>query len=87
MDNPTRCGALRKAPVVIRNPRNINEIVFIHPFIDGNGRTTRLGLSYPSDKADIKKGRTLTSAAFCNVGVPKGIRTPVTAVKGPNLLF
>ncbi|MCU7842007.1 MAG: Fic family protein [Candidatus Thiodiazotropha sp. (ex Troendleina suluensis)] len=83
MDNPAYCGALRKAPVIIRNPRKIDEIVFIppeskevrkligdlfkfiegnigkvdsivlagifhrqcviiHPFIDGNGRTTRL---------------------------------------------
>lgn len=83
MDNPAHCGALRKAPVVIRNPRKIDEIVFIppdskdvealtndlfefievsvrkidpiilagifhsqcviiHPFIDDNGRTTRL---------------------------------------------
>lgn len=83
MDNSAHCGALRKAPVIIRNPRKIDEIVFIppdsndvrtltrelfkfiegnigkvdpiilagifhrqcviiHPFIDGNGRTTRL---------------------------------------------
>ncbi len=83
MDNPSHCGALRQDPVIIRNPRKINEIVFIppdakdvrqltknlmnfvnenigkidpvilagifhrqnvilHPFIDGNGRTTRL---------------------------------------------
>lgn len=83
MDDPAHCGALRKAPVIIRNPRKIDEIVFIppdskdvkkligdllkfiesnigkidpiilagifhrqcvivHPFIDGNGRTTRL---------------------------------------------
>jgi len=83
MDNPAHCGALREAPVIIRNPREINEVVFIppdskdvrkltgdlfnfiesnvgkidpiilagifhrqcviiHPFIDGNGRTTRL---------------------------------------------
>ena len=83
MDNPAHCGALRKAPVIIRNPKKIDEIVFIppdnkdvrkllsdllifikssigkidpivlagvfhrqcvivHPFIDGNGRTTRL---------------------------------------------
>jgi Fic family protein len=83
MDNPAHCGTLRKAPVIIRNPRKIDEIVFIppdskdvgtltrelfkfiednigkidpiilagifhrqcviiHPFIDGNGRTTRL---------------------------------------------
>lgn len=83
MDNPAHCGILRKAPVIIRNPRKIDEIVFIppdskdvrkltrdlfkfiesnigkidaiilagifhrqcviiHPFIDGNGRTTRL---------------------------------------------
>lgn len=83
MDNPSQCGALRKAPVIIHNPRKIDEIVFIppdskdvkklasdlfifikdnfgkidpvilaaifhrqcviiHPFIDGNGRTTRL---------------------------------------------
>lgn len=83
MDNPAHCGALREAPVIIRNPQKIDEIVFIppdskdvrrltndlfkfiedsigkidpiilagifhrqcviiHPFIDGNGRTTRL---------------------------------------------
>ena len=83
MDNPAHCGALRKVPVVIRNPRQVDEIIFIppdskdvkrllsellkfiqnnigrvdpiilagifhrqvviiHPFIDGNGRTTRL---------------------------------------------
>ena len=83
MDNPAHCGALRKAPVIIRNPQKVDEIVFIppdfkdvrkltndllkfiensigkidpiilagvfhrqcviiHPFIDGNGRTTRL---------------------------------------------
>lgn len=83
MNNPSHCGALRKDPVIIRNPRKIDEIVFIppdakdvrqltkslmdfvsdnigeidpvilagifhrqnviiHPFIDGNGRTTRL---------------------------------------------
>ncbi len=83
MDNPSHCGALRQVPVIIRNPRKPDEIVFIppdskdvraltealmafvnqnvgkidpvilagifhrqnviiHPFIDGNGRTTRL---------------------------------------------
>jgi len=83
MDNPYHCGALRQDPVIIRNPRKIDEVVFIppdakdvlpltkelmdfvnenigkidavilagifhrqnviiHPFIDGNGRTTRL---------------------------------------------
>ena len=83
MDNPSHCGALRQDPVIIRNPRKVDEIVFIppdakdvkqltqslmvfvnqnigkiepvilagifhrqnviiHPFIDGNGRTTRL---------------------------------------------
>jgi Fic family protein len=83
MDNPTHCGALRQDPVIIRNPRRVDEVVFIppdakdvrqltqaltefvnnnigkidsvvlvgifhrqhviiHPFIDGNGRTTRL---------------------------------------------
>lgn len=83
MDNPAHCGALREAPVIIRNPQKNDEIVFIppdskdvrkltkdlfkfiednigkidpiilagifhrqcviiHPFIDGNGRTTRL---------------------------------------------
>ena len=83
MDNPTHCAALRKDPVIIRNPRKVDEVVFIppdakdvrqltkelmdfvnknagkidpvilagifhrqsviiHPFIDGNGRTTRL---------------------------------------------
>jgi Fic family protein len=83
MDNPAHSGVLRKAPVNIRNPRKVDEIIFIppdskdvrkltgdlfkfiegsigkidpiilagifhrqcviiHPFIDGNGRTTRL---------------------------------------------
>ncbi len=83
MDNPSHCGALRQDPVIIRNPRKLDEIVFIppdaknvreltkslmdfvnnnigkidpvilagifhrqnviiHPFMDGNGRTTRL---------------------------------------------
>lgn len=83
MDNPAHCGQLREAPVVIRNPRKVDEIVYIppdakdvrnlmsglmafikanidkidpvilagifhrqcvivHPFMDGNGRTTRL---------------------------------------------
>jgi len=83
MDNPADCGHLRQAPVIIRNPRKPDEVVFIppdakdiknlttdlmgfinnhigkidpvilaglfhrqcviiHPFIDGNGRTTRL---------------------------------------------
>lgn len=83
MDNPADCGRLRQAPVLIRNPRKTDEVVFIppdakdvkgltsklmsfinrsigkidpivlaglfhrqclivHPFIDGNGRTTRL---------------------------------------------
>ena len=83
MDNPFHCGVLRQDPVIIRNPRKIDEVVFIppdakdareltkalmafvnqnigkidpvilaaifhrqnviiHPFIDGNGRTTRL---------------------------------------------
>lgn len=83
MDNPAHCGALRQEPVIIRNPRKVDEIVFIppdakdvqplllaltqfidqyigkidpiilagifhrqhviiHPFMDGNGRTTRL---------------------------------------------
>jgi hypothetical protein len=31
MDIPAHCGALRKAPVIIRNPRNIDEIIFIPP--------------------------------------------------------
>ena len=83
MDNPSHCGKLRQAPVVIRNPQKTDEVVFIppdakdvkklmtelmgfieknigkvdpvvlaglfhrqyviiHPFMDGNGRTTRL---------------------------------------------
>ncbi len=83
MDNPADCGHIRKAPVIIRNPRKPDEVVFmppdakdvkkltnslmtfinghigtidpiilaglfhrqcviIHPFMDGNGRTTRL---------------------------------------------
>ena len=83
MDDPADCGRLRQAPVLIRNPRKIDEVVFIppdakdvkgltselmsfinrsigkvdlivlaglfhrqcvivHPFIDGNGRATRL---------------------------------------------
>lgn len=31
MDNPAHCGALRKDPVIIRNPRKVDEIVFIPP--------------------------------------------------------
>lgn len=83
LDNPAYCGKLRQDPVIIRNPKKPDEIVFIppdvkdvkrllielmkfietnigkidpiilagifhrqyviiHPFIDGNGRTTRL---------------------------------------------
>lgn len=83
MEKPVDCGRLRRAPVIIRNPRKPDEIVFIppdakdvsaltsdlmdfinkkigkvdpvilagvfhrqcviiHPFMDGNGRTTRL---------------------------------------------
>lgn len=83
MDNPSHCGAIRQDPVIIRNPRKVDEIAFIppdakdvrklldellnfininigtidpiilagvfhrqhviiHPFMDGNGRTTRL---------------------------------------------
>ncbi len=83
MDNPAHCGVLRQESVIIRNPRKVDEIVFIppdakdvqplllaltqfidqyigkidpiilagifhrqhviiHPFMDGNGRTTRL---------------------------------------------
>lgn len=83
MQNPSHCGALRQEAVLIRNPRQVDEIVFIppdakdvsplllalidyikahigvvdpiilagifhrqhviiHPFMDGNGRTTRL---------------------------------------------
>lgn len=83
MDNPAHCGCFRKDPVVIRNPKHPDEIIFIppdakdvrslmsdlikfvntnignidpivlaavfhrqcviiHPFMDGNGRTTRL---------------------------------------------
>lgn len=83
MDNPTHCGFVRKDPVIIRDPRQLDTVVFmppdakdvrgmldeltdfitqnmgkidpvilaglfhrqhviIHPFMDGNGRTTRL---------------------------------------------
>ena len=83
MNNPSHCGRLRQSPVIIRNSRKFDEIVFIppdakdvrklvtelmsfinknvgkidaivlaglfhrqnvivHPFMDGNGRTTRL---------------------------------------------
>jgi Fic family protein len=31
MDNPEECGHIRQAPVVIRNPRKIDEIIFIPP--------------------------------------------------------
>lgn len=31
MDNPENCGHIRQAPVVIRNPRKIDEIIFIPP--------------------------------------------------------
>ncbi len=83
MDSPTDCGHLRQNAVIIRNPRKLDEVIFIppdakdvksltvtlldfinahigktdpiilaglfhrqhviiHPFMDGNGRTTRL---------------------------------------------
>ncbi len=83
MDNPIHCGVIRNDPVIIRNLRKVDEIIFIppdakdvskllvrlldfinknigiidpiilagifhrehviiHPFMDGNGRTTRL---------------------------------------------
>jgi len=29
MGNPAYCDALREAPVIIRNPRKVDEIVFI----------------------------------------------------------
>jgi len=94
MDNPANCGKLRQAPVIIRNPRKIDQIVFmppdvkdvrklisgllgfinkkfgkidpvilaglfhrqfviIHPFIDGNGRTTRLLTTAILGKAEL----------------------------------
>jgi len=31
MGNPAHCDALREAPVIIRNPRKVDEIVFIPP--------------------------------------------------------
>lgn len=31
MDNPSHCGALRQDPVIIRNPRKTDEVVFIRP--------------------------------------------------------
>jgi len=31
MDNPADCGRMRQAPVVIRTPRKIDEIIFIPP--------------------------------------------------------
>ncbi|MDN5753694.1 MAG: Fic family protein, partial [Nitrosospira sp.] len=40
MDNPDDCGRIRQAPVVIRNPRKIDEIVFIPP--DAKDITTLL---------------------------------------------
>ena len=94
MENPYHCGRLRDDPVVIRNPRHIDEIIFlppdakdvpkllqqlldfvnenihvlepivlaglfhrqhviIHPFMDGNGRTTRLMTTAILGKADL----------------------------------
>lgn len=94
MDNPTHVGKLRQDPVVIRNPKKIDEIVFlppdakdvkalmnellkfiennigkidpvilaglfhrqyviIHPFMDGNGRTTRLLTTAILGKAEL----------------------------------
>ncbi len=94
MDNPADCGRLRQAPVIIRNPRKIDQIVFlppdvkdvqgltfdlmsfinkklgkidpvilaglfhrqlviIHPFMDGNGRTTRLLTTAILGKAEL----------------------------------
>jgi Fic family protein len=115
MDNPSHCGALRRAPVIIRNPRNIDEIVFIppeskdvrkltsdllkfikdntgkidpfilagifhrqcviiHPFIDGNGRTTRLLTTAILGAAGLKLFEIFSFESYYNRNITRYFR-------------
>jgi Fic family protein len=49
MDNPSHCGTLRKAPVIIRNPQKIDEIVFIPPDSKDVGKLTSDLLKFIKD--------------------------------------
>lgn len=112
MDNPAHCGALRKDPVIIRNPRKVDEIVFIppdakdvraltknlmdfvnqnigkidpvilaglfhrqhviiHPFIDGNGRTTRLFTTAILGKAGLDLFEIFSFEAYYNRNITR----------------
>ena len=116
MDNPSHCGALRKDPVIIRNPRKIDEIVFIppaakdvrqlakslmdfvndnigkidpvilagifhrqnviiHPFIDGNGRTTRLLTTAVLGKAGLDLFEIFSFEEYYNRNITRYFRT------------
>jgi Fic family protein len=112
MDNPADCGRLRQAPVIIRNPREIDEVVFIppdakdvkkltsdlmnfinqnigkidpivlaglfhrqcvivHPFIDGNGRTTRLLTTAILGKAGLSLSEIFSFENYYNQNITR----------------
>jgi len=116
MDNPSHCSALRKDPVIIRNPRKVDEIVFIppdakdvrpmtkslmefvngnigkidpvilagifhrqnviiHPFIDGNGRTTRLLTTAILGKAGLDLFEIFSFEDYYNRNITRYFRT------------
>jgi Fic family protein len=112
MENPADCGNLRQAPVVLRNPRNLEQIVFIppdtkdvskliddltsfinkkigkidpvilaglfhrqcviiHPFMDGNGRTTRLLTTAILGKAGLDLFEIFSFENYYNQNIPR----------------
>ncbi|MBQ0806626.1 MAG: Fic family protein [Porticoccus sp.] len=116
MDNPTHCGVLRQDPVVIRNPRKPDEVVFIppdtkdvrqltsslmdfvnnnigkidpvilagifhrqnviiHPFIDGNGRTTRLLTTAVLGKAGLDLFEIFSFEDYYNRNITRYFKT------------
>ena len=112
MENSIDCGHLRQAPVVIRNPKKLDEIVFIppdakdvktllkelmtfidknigkidpiilagvfhrqcviiHPFMDGNGRTTRLVTTAILGKAGLDLFEIFSFENYYNQNITK----------------
>lgn len=116
MDNPADCGKIRQTPVIIRNPRKPDEIVFIppdakdvraltsglidfinkktgkvdsvilaglfhrqcvviHPFMDGNGRTTRLMTTALLGKAGLDLFGIFSFENYYNQNVTRYFKT------------
>ncbi len=112
MDNPADCGHLRQAPVIIRNPRIPDEVVFIppdakdvrklitellafinnhigkidpvilaglfhrqcviiHPFMDGNGRSTRLLTTAVLGKAGLDLFEIFSFESYYNQNITR----------------